>query len=584
MPEVITNNLDLWTSALLTKSTAGRGNNGKLEAYGIKKLRELILELAVRGKLVSQDPNDEPARVLLEQLTKEKARLVNEGKLGNKKPLQNVTPEEIPFAIPANWEWVRLGDIGDIFNGNSISERVKETKYTGITGGLPFIATKDVGYGWQDLDYNNGVSIPNEEPNFKVAHKGSVLICAEGGSAGKKCGITAKDICFGNKLFAIEPYIEIESNFLLANYLTATFFAQFKQEMTGIIGGISLAGFNRLIVPLPSIKEQDRIVAKVKELMALCDQLEQQQTDSIEAHQTLVEILLGTLTSAASPEEFAEAWFRIADHFDTLFTTEQSIDRLKQTILQLAVMGKLVLQDPNDEPVDLLLTRVTSERHAILGSSAKQRLEVRDVLEFDIPDSWRWQAIGNLLTFGPTNGFSPQAVDFETPVRSLTLSATTSGTFKGEHFKYIATEVPTDSELWLQSGDILVQRGNTIEYVGVSAVYHGEPNQFIYPDLMMKLRVSSALDVEFVHIAMNHEPAREYLRARATGTSGTMPKINQATLKSLPIPIPPLSEQRRIVAKVDELMALCDALKERLVDAQTIQIHLADGIVEQTVA
>ena len=217
MPEVITNNLDLWTSAVLTKSSAGRGRNGKQEAYGIKKLRELILELAVRGKLVPQDPEDEAASLLLERLAKEKDRLITEGKLGKSQPLPDIVAEEIPFELPATWEWIRLGNLGEIFNGNSISERVKEAKYTNIEGGLPFIATKDVGYGWQELNYENGVSVPAGESTFKVAHKGSVLICAEGGSAGKKCGITVKDICFGNKLYALEPYVYIEPNFLLAN-------------------------------------------------------------------------------------------------------------------------------------------------------------------------------------------------------------------------------------------------------------------------------------------------------------------------------------------------------------------------------
>lgn len=584
MSEAITKHFELWTSALLAKSSTGRGSNGKQENYGIKKLRELILEVAVRGKLVPQNPNDEPAKLLLDRIAQEKARLRAEGTLGRTQALPEITAEETPFVIPASWEWVRLGNLGQIFNGNSISERVKEAKYTGVQGGLPFIATKDVGYGWQDLDYENGVSIPAREPNFKVAHQGAVLICCEGGSAGKKCGIADRDICFGNKLYALEPYADVVSLFLLANYLTPTFFAQFTAKMTGIIGGISLANFNQLVVPLPPVNEQHRIAARIDELMALCDQLEQRQTNSLEAHQILVETLLGTLTQVTSPQELGEAWTSIADLFDTLFTTEHSIDQLKQTILQLAVMGKLVLQSQSDEQVDDLLARVVAERQAIFGSPTQMATTSEKALEFNIPQSWRWQSLGSLLTFGPTNGISPKAVDYETPVRSLTLSATTSGRFKGEHFKFIEAEIPADSDLWLQEGDILVQRGNTIEYVGVSAVYHGEPNQFIYPDLMMKLRLSSALNIDFIHLAMSHIQAREYLRDRATGTSGTMPKINQTTLKGLPIPIPPLEEQARIVARVDELMVLCDALKASIADAQATQSDFADAIVEQAIA
>src|SRR5690606_4369365 len=117
-----------------------------------------------------------------------------------------------------------------------------------------------------------------------------------------------------------------------------------------------------------------------------------------------------------------------------------------------------------------------------------------------------------LLVFGPTNGFSPKAVDYETPVLSLTLTATTSGRFRPEHSKFIATEIPEDSDLWLSDGDILVQRGNTLEYVGVAAIYQGAPHVFIYPDLMMKLRVYSELDVGYIHLAMSEESARDFLR------------------------------------------------------------------------
>jgi type I restriction enzyme S subunit len=164
-------------------------------------------------------------------------------------------------------------------------------------------------------------------------------------------------------------------------------------------------------------------------------------------------------------------------------------------------------------------------------------------------------------------------------VRSLTLSATTSGVFKGEHAKFIADEIPSDSDLWLRDGDILVQRGNTLEYVGVPAVYRGEPNCYIYPDLMMKLRVSSQLDTDYLYFAMSSEPARNFLRERASGTSGTMPKINQKTLKSLPIPIPPIQEQHRIVVKINRLMNMCNALEEKIDAAANQQTALLSSLI-----
>jgi len=365
MVNLITEHIDIWTAAQMQKTNSGRGrrkNSNGQSPHGIKKLRELILELAVRGKLVPQEPNDEPASVLLEKIAAEKARLIKESEIKKQKPFPEISKDEKPFALPVGWGWVRLGNVGNIFNGNSVNARAKEEKYTNIEGGLPFIATKDVGYGWEELDYGNGISIPKDEPKFKVAQKSAVLICSEGGSAGKKCGITNQDICFGNKLFANELYGNIEPSYILANYLSPTFFYQFSDKMTGIIGGISAAKFSQLLLPIPPLAEQHRIVAKVDKLMAFCDQLEQKQTDSNDTHQTLVETLLATLANAADQSELAEAWQRIDNHFDTLFTTEQSIDHLKLTILQLAVMGKLVPQDLNGEPASVLLEKITKEK------------------------------------------------------------------------------------------------------------------------------------------------------------------------------------------------------------------------------
>jgi len=164
-----------------------------------------------------------------------------------------------------------------------------------------------------------------------------------------------------------------------------------------------------LEVPIPPLAEQNRIVARVDELMSLCDQLEQQTEDSIAAHQTLVETLLGTLTQSQNAEELAQNWNRISDHFDTLFTTEHSIDQLKQTILQLAVMGKLVPQDPNDEPASVLLEKIVAEKERLIkeGKIKKQK-PLPEITEeekpFELPEGWEWcrfASLSNEIATGP---------------------------------------------------------------------------------------------------------------------------------------------------------------------------------------
>jgi len=539
----------------------------------VAKMRELILEFAIRGNLVPQSDGDEPASVLLTRL---EAKSVSQYGCAGKQAFFPPVGEEAYLPLPSGWTWTRIGNTGRIFIGDSVNE-IGKAELACVIDGLPFIATKDVGYGRESLVYNNGLKVPKGDTRFKVAKANAVLICAEGGSAGRKIGITDRNICFGNKLYANEVHEGIQHRFIFYAYQSPTFYREFRSRMTGIIGGISRSEFLSLPIPIPPAEEQRRIVAKVDELMALCDRLETQQQEREQNHTALARAALARFADAPT-----------AANLNFLFHKSYDITSadFRKTILTLAVQGKLVPQNPNDEPVEKLVVRSHIERRRLKRTNADtvQALSSEESLGYNIPRSWRWQKLDDLLVFGPTNGLSPKSVDYETPVRSLTLSATTSGRFKSEHMKFIATEVSKDSDLWLRDGDILVQRGNTIEYVGVAAVYRGEPNQFIYPDLMMKLRVSSAFDVDFIHLAMSQEAARDFLRDRASGTSGTMPKINQAALKSLPLPIPPLNEQRRIVAKVNELMALVDELETHLAASCTIGEQLLTALFAELTA
>lgn len=580
MPEPLTEQIDIWTSANIKKSTVGRGTSKKQEAYGVKKLRELILELAVRGKLVPQNPNDEPASELLKKIAKEK--LTKVGKIYKQVAWPEVKEVEKPFRVPRNWQLVRLDELGSIFNGNSINERTKEEKYSRKQVGLPFIATKDVGYGYQDLDYENGIIIPIDEPKFIVAHKKSILICAEGGSAGKKCGITNHDICFGNKLFALEPYhSEIEPRFILANYLTPTFYKQFAKGMTGIIGGIAASKFKSLVIPLPPFAEQKRILAKVDELMALCDQLEQEQENNLETHQALVSTLLNALTSVKDNQEFQITWQRIADCFDLLFTTEESIDQLKQTILQLAVMGKLVTQDPNDEPASELLKKIQKEKECLIKSGKIRKQEklpniLTEVIPFQTPKNWAWI---HLNDYGVWQSGS-------TPSRTVhsyyggSIPWVKSGEVKQgrirETSETITTEALETCSLSLNPiGSVLIAMyGANIGEVGILEI-EAATNQAV-----CACKPFSGIDNNFL-LTLLTGMRRNFI---SQGAGAAQPNISREKIISTIAPLPPRNEQKRIVAKVDELMALCDRLKENIQQSETIKTHLADAIVEKAVS
>ncbi len=607
MPEVITHHLDLWTSALRTKSSAGRGGNGKLEAYGIKKLRELILELAVRGKLVAQDPNDEPASVLLERIAKEKARLTQEGLIKKEKPLPEIGDGEKLFGLPSGWEWSRLQDV------SSYVQRGKGPSYADF-GKVQVVSQKCIQWTGFDLTqarYVDDTSLDGYQPE-RFLCKDDLLWNSTGtGTAGRINVVPEVD---SNSLVAdshvtiIRPLL-VSSRFLSC-YVAAPGIQQRiePEHENSLVSGttnqveLNLSAVIQLVVPVPPLAEQHRIVAKVDELMILCDQLEQRQTDSLAAHQTLVETLLGTLTrpSSVRPEpvegrassvrtelrapslsrgravearpstgsgrtEFEEAWARIASHFDTLFTTEASIDQLKQTLLQLAVMGKLVPQDSNDEPVRVPLD-----------------MDEKDEA-FNLPNGWQWIRLNSLLPEFQ-NGASSRGDKNGKDVVVLRLADIKNWKVSLKDTRILAISEGAIDKYTLQKNDVLVIRVNGSADIVGRFILCDEDLEAIYCDHFIRMRIpTTALFPEYLVLLGSSVLIRNQIEELFVSTAGQK-TVNQKHIGSLVITLPPLAEQHRIVAKVDELMALCDALKARIKDAQTTQLHLADAVVEQAVA
>ncbi|MBL0709392.1 MAG: restriction endonuclease subunit S, partial [Colwellia sp.] len=386
---LITDNIDLWTSAIKKRNATGRGSNKKIELSGIKKLRELILELAVRGKLVPQDASDEPASVLLERIAKEKVQLVADKKIKKSKVLPEISDEEKPFELPNGWEWVRLQTIFKISSGNGLTSKQMNKK-----GKVPVYGGNGV-TGYHDTENVNKPTLVIGRVGF---YCGSVHITPETAWVTDNAFITTFS----------EQNIDID---YLSWLLKATDLNENDSATAQpVISGRKLYP---IVVCLPPLPEQHRIVAKVDELMILCDQLEQQTEQSLSAHQTLVEVLLAALTKSDSAvpvkESFQTNWQRLAEHFDVLFTTEASIEQLKQTILQLAVMGKLVPQNPDDEPASVLLEKIAKEKARLIADKKikKQKLlpEITDEEKpFELPSGWEYLRFGyysNEIATGP---------------------------------------------------------------------------------------------------------------------------------------------------------------------------------------
>jgi type I restriction enzyme S subunit len=476
---------------------------------GIARLRELILEEAIRGKLVPQDSTPAQGTPLLTPL--------------------ELAEDEAYLQIPSGWIWTRVGDTGRIFNGVSVSERVKQ-ELSKVADGLPFIATKDVGYGRHELAYENGLKVPIGDPRFKVAHTNSVLICAEGGSAGKKIGITLRDICFGNKLFANETGVGVDPLYIFYLYQTRTFYQQFSRRMTGIIGGISRGEFVSIPIPLPPQSEQQRIVAKVDELMAVCDQLEAEQKDRDRKRVDL---------SRAALARFAEAPTPV--NLEFIFHKSYDIPPadLRKTILTLAVQGKLVPQDPNDEPAQELIARIAKMR---LAKKVKDSEPVSaEEAPNEVPYSWAWVRLGN-ISLTSDSGWSPQCMPVArsgTEWGVLKVSAVSWGVFKPEENKALPPGMTGRPDCEVKAGDFLLSRANTEELVARSVVVEQTPPHLMMSDKLVRFTFPYEIERNFVNLANTSEPSRAYYARNASGTSSSMKNIGREVICSLPIPFHP---------------------------------------------
>lgn len=274
-----------------------------------------------------------------------------------------------------------------------------------------------------------------------------------------------------------------------------------------------------LDILIPSIEEQKKLLAKVNNFTKKYEQADNEFKKQIE----YIKQLKQSISSDAVTGKLSEKWRE--NHLNKSHAREL----LKQINKSFQVKQENIRLNKNEEP-------------------------------FIIPDSWVWCNLSQVVIDKPKNGYSPKGVNYVTQTKSLKLSATTKGIFDETQIKYIEEEIPKDSHLWLKNGDILIQRSNSLEYVGISAIYKGADDEFIYPDLMVKIQVVLNMQ-EYIHICLNSQYARNYFRSNASGASTSMPKINQAIIQETPIPLPPIEEQNKIISEVNRLNSICEKLE-----------------------
>ncbi|MCX8905884.1 restriction endonuclease subunit S [Vibrio parahaemolyticus] len=576
---LITEHIDIWTSAVKTKSTSGRGSSKKQELYGVKKLRELILELAVRGKLVPQDPNDEPAAVLLERIALEKAQLVKEKKIKKPKTLQTLSPESLP-RLPESWTWSYMQDITEYV------QRGKGPKYA-EEGSVRVISQKCVqnsGFDIEPARYIEEESLEKYQDERFLRENDLLWNSTGTGTVGRVNvlpSIKQKSLVADSHVTVVRPLI-MNSRYIWCILMAPGVQARIDpfHEQSLVSGSTKQVELNTssvvtLPIPVAPIAEQDRIVAKVDELMELCDQVEQQTEASIEAHQVLVTTLLDTLTHSADADELMQNWARIREHFDTLFTTEESIDQLKQTILQLAVMGKLVPQDPSDEPAAELLKRIAEEKAQLVKEKKIKKQKAlppisEDEKPFELPSGWEWCRLGEVINLVSGQHLKPSEYTENSEANSVPYITGPAefGSIYPTYSKYTL-----EKRALAQAGHILI----TCKGAGLGKLNRAKQTMAISRQLMAIEPVF--LDSDFLYNVLDCQ--YNYFQSKGVGIA--IPGISRDDVTHMGVSLPPLNEQKRILVKLSELMNVCDLLKSRLIKSKNLQLHLTDAIVSRTV-
>ena len=542
---------------------------------GAAKLRELILTLAVQGKLVPQDPADEPASVLLQKIRAEKDRLIAEGKIKRDKPLAEIAEEEKPFELPAGWEWVRLGDITNYGTTTKVERLQPDTWVLDMED-----IEKSSGRLLQRLRFAQRPALSDK--NCFLAgdvlygklrpYLNKVLVADEDGVC------TTEVIpfrCYGN--YVPQYFRLVLSSPFFLEYVNARSYGM-KMPRLGTEDA------RKSVIPLPPLAEQSRIVTRVEELMRLCDALQTKGQLEAVQHAQLVSTLLGTLTASATPEELADNWQRVAQHFDLLAGRPEGIDALEQTLLQLAVRGLLVPQDPTDEPASVLLQKIRVEKDRLIATGQIKRdkplLPITDEEKpFELPVGWEWVRLDAVFQVITDGDHLPPPVATE-GIAFLTIGNISAGrlNFNGcrlvpkDYFDALA-EYRRPKE-----GDILYT------VVGASygrAVVVDSDRAFCVQRHIGILKPSMHMSLQYLSYLLSSQLI--YAQATRSLTGTAQPTVGIRPLRNFLAPLPPPAEQSRIVTRVTALRSLCTDLRQRLVSARTQQASLAQVLVQGAV-
>ncbi|OEZ31890.1 restriction endonuclease subunit S [Variovorax boronicumulans] len=550
---------------------------------GVARLRELILTLAVQGKLVPQDAADEPASVLLQKIRAEKDGLIAKGKIKRDKPLAEIAEEEKPFGLPPGWEWARCDDYFIELCTGPFGSMIHQEDY--VRDGIPLINPSHMVGGRIVHDPRVTLKSADAERLSAYALSAGDMVLARRGEVGRYAYVTDHEhgwLC-GTGSFFVRLYSLCDRNYLGLVFSDS----RFRQHLKGESVGTTMTNLNQRILlnallALPPHAEQARIVTRVEELMRLCDALEVKGRLEATQHAQLVRTLLGTLTASTTPEKLVENWQRVAQHFDLLLDRPEAIDALEQTLLQLAVRGLLVPQDPTDEPASTLLARIRTEKDRLIAEGKIKRDKplppiADEEKPFELPVGWAWVRVGQVAS-RVQYGVTASADHTQETPKFVRITDIQNDQVNWNTVPGMQRVTQDFSDHYLESGDLLIARtGGTI---GKSFLVSSVPVNAVFASYLIRISPTPSTNPSYLKIFASSDHYWQQLHAKAMGTG--QPNVNGTALSELTLPLPPLAEQSRIATRITALRNLCADLRQRLKAAQVTQSHLAQALVESS--
>ena len=490
-------------------------------------LKNSILQLAIQGKLVAQDANDEPASVLLERIKAEKKKLIEEKKIKKEKPLAEITEDEKPFEIPDSWVWVRLGDLCSHVVDCPHSTPIKSNTITQY----PCIRTSEIKGGsivWNSMQY-----LDERNYQLRIARlkpmPGDIVYAREGVYGDAVILPIGYEFCLGQRTMLMRMALAESVNYIHKAIISPYVYSQAKalnREGTTNVGHVNMSDIVTFVIPLPPLSEQKRIVAKIEELMPLVDEYDKAQKE------------LNALNSAM-PEQ------------------------LKQSILQEAIMGKLGTNNPDDEPASELLKRIRKEKEQLIkDKKIKKEKPLPEITDeekpFDIPDNWVWCRLGEISCFNGGFAFkSCNYVDKGNGIRVLRISDFSESGISNKSAVYYPYDKSLDKYVLEENDIVMCMTGGT---VGKSYHVKKLEEQFYVNQRVADIK-TQIVDSDYIYIVISSQYIQQII---CESKNSTNDNISASLINEFIIPLPPLAEQHRIVSKIENLFACIEPLAKDL--------------------